>query len=54
MHNEINIETIKEFGYKINNNFYKRTDMSENMLLGELKYLNVKYKHKRINHIFFN
>lgn len=54
MHKELNIEYMYEFIKRLNERYYNRLDSHKNILMSNIKYENVNFKHKRIMNILYN
>ena len=54
MHRKLDVEYIHSFIKKVSTNYYNLIDEHANPLVRNIKYVNKKYKHKRIMDIVYN
>lgn len=54
VHRELDIEYILKHIKKINENYFREIENHTNMLMKDIQYENIKYRHERILNILYN
>ena len=53
MHEELNVEYIYDYIYKLTSNYFFKTDNHTNLWVRNIKYDKINFKHKKVMHILY-